>query len=181
MIRVSTTFDECAVYFMIEEELEKRARLYCDTKGMRLVVNPILGFGSDGRVWRTSAGTAVKAFEMAKCYTQEQECYRRLSGARVVEIDGLAVPAMEGFDDKLMVVEMSIVQKPYLLDFGKVHLDKPPPYYKDANVMSDLTSRIEDDFGDQAFRIYGVLSTLTSFGIWYTDPSCRNICLEENE
>ena len=32
---------------------------------------------------------------------------------------------------------MTIVSPPFLLDFGKVYLDSPPPYWDDLEIMSN--------------------------------------------
>lgn len=80
----------------------------------------MLGYGSDGSVWTTSRHTAVKALYFQKNFDHELECYLRLKQANVRSIGLFDIPILEDFDKKLMVLEMSIVQPPYLLDFGKV-------------------------------------------------------------
>ena len=62
--------------------------------------------------------TAVRAFERRKNYIDELACYQRFKAKRVTHLSGFAVPELLGFSDELSIVEMTIVQPPYLLDFG---------------------------------------------------------------
>jgi hypothetical protein len=131
-----TTQEEYSVGFMLGDLIEN-SEAYCESKGIQLIREPLLGAGTDGTVWQTQEGTAVKAFERGKNYFLELECYRRFQDQGVNQILGFAVPELEGYSDSLMVVEMTIVEAPYLLDFGKVYLDAPPEYYADKVMMQN--------------------------------------------
>ncbi|MEM9354283.1 MAG: hypothetical protein AAGA92_14850 [Planctomycetota bacterium] len=157
--------------------LYNKAKAYCESKGRRLSEEAKLGAGTDGAVWKTGAGTAVKACERPKNYSLELECYQRLARERVTEIHGLAVPELEGYSDELLVIEMTIVQPPYLLDFGKVYLDTPPDYFDDAERLDTWRAMWNELFGDDAPRVQTVLNALTRFGIYYVDPKPANIHL----
>lgn len=105
------------------------------------------------------------------------ECYQRFQAQRIRELDGFAIPFLEDFDEALMAIEMTLVDPPYLLDFGKVHIDAPPPYHGDpqllANAFAEWRERFGSDWQDVAF----VLKTLEKrFGIFYADPRPSNIC-----
>ncbi len=110
-----------------DSELFKRAIAYCESTGIGLNMEQRLGYGTDGTVWESSANSAVKAVKRWKNYDVERESYRRLRDHGVTELAGFAIPSLIGFDDSLMVIEMDIVNPPYLIDFGKVYLDAPPP------------------------------------------------------
>lgn len=161
---------------MDKKELQKRAATYCKLSGTRLIPNPALGHGTDGSVWRSTGKTAVKAFYYEKNYHDELECYKRLQNAEITQIKELAVPALEGSSLEFLVVEMSIVQPPYLLDFGKVYIDRPPPYASDAQCMSNWHAEVRDLFEDRASEVYIVLHILKKLGIHYVDPKPANIC-----
>lgn len=143
--------------------------------GKSRLTNPILGNGTDGIVWRTKQRTAIKAFYLEKNYSNELECYYRLKESKITEINGLAVPMLEGFNDELMIVEMSIVQRPYLLDFGKVYIDEFPPYQHDSDLLSQWHEELRELFENDVGAVYAILDKLKELGIYYVDPKPANI------
>ena len=73
----------------------------------------------------TSEESAVKAHYHMESYMKERDAYFRLRQASVHEIRGLNVPQLLDCNDDLRIIEMSVVSKPYLLDFAGVSLDHP--------------------------------------------------------
>ena len=159
----------------MKNELISNATEFCTITSSELIANPALGHGTDGSVWRTSRGTAVKSFFYEKNYRDELECYLRLMKYEISEICGLAVPTYEDSSDSLLTLEMSIVQKPYLLDFGKVYIDEPPPYFGDRQLMENWYAEVRDLFESDAETVHSVLFFLQKFGIYYVDPKPANI------
>ena len=160
---------------MVMHRLRLNAEKYCHDNSCELFDKAILGAGEDGEIWRTCSDTAVKAFYREKNYVNELECYRRLHSSGWTQIDGLAVPLLEGSSDDLLIIEITIVQPPRILDFGKVYIDRPPPYWKDELVIKDLNDRIDEHYGENAARVHLVLHKLKSLGIYYADPRPGNI------
>jgi hypothetical protein len=158
---------------MTTDTLINNALAYCEHNGRQLIRKPVLGYGTDGTVWQTKEGTAVKAFELRKNYVNAVRSYRRLSERKLSEICGLSVPFFEGCDGTHMCIEMSIVQPPYLLDFGKVYIDRPPPYARGP--MPGWHAQLREDFGENIQEVYRVISYLKSIGIYYVDPKPANI------
>lgn len=153
-----------------------RAELYCESKQMRLIRQPILGHGADGSVWRTSVDSAVKALEREENFRNELTCYQRFQNAGVMHIGRFAVPYLEGYSESLRVIEMSYVDPPYLLDFAKVYLDKPLPYFGDPQLMRTAYSEWRERFGKDWQLVANVLGILKDrFGIYYVDPRPTNI------
>ena len=113
---------------MNTSELEALANQYAQARRLEIVVARPLGFGQDGRVWRTQRASAIKVIERPQTYNRERSCYQRLAEHGIRKINGLSVPELIDFDDSLQVIEIGVVQPPYLLDFGKAFLDKPPDY-----------------------------------------------------
>ncbi len=105
----------------------------------------------------------------------ELECYRRFEAKGITCVNNLAVPHLVGFDSQWLIIEMSIVEPPYLLDFGKVYLDRPPPYWNDEEVMAGWMDECRELFGADYRALLSVLAKLRSFGIWYVDPKPANI------
>lgn len=159
-----------------DELLLARATSYANSRKIHVLRKEKLGHGSDGAVWRTNRPSAVKALESEPKYKNELECYRRLKRAAVKSLAGFDVPVLEGWDDGLMVVEMSIVTPPYLLDFGKVWIDQPPPYYFDRQRVANAQADGRELFGKNWQDVEVVLYQLRKkFGIYYADPRPGNI------
>jgi hypothetical protein len=62
----------------------------------------------------------------ADAYLREKRAYERLKGAGVRTVRGFNVPQLLGCDDALPVIEMTIVQRPFVLDFAGAYLDVRP-------------------------------------------------------
>jgi hypothetical protein len=159
---------------MAASDLEVRARLYAEALGIS--IEKRLGYGSDGCVWKTSRRTAIKVFESSKIYEVELECYRRLERAGVTEICGFAVPRLASHSDELLVVEMSLVNPPYVLDFGKVTLDRQPDY--PPATIAYAREEQKEWWGDLYPTIRSIVGRLQSLGIFYADPKPGNIMPE---
>jgi len=165
---------------MIDDSLLlARASDYAHSRGIFLQEEPRIGHGSDGSVWKTSRNSAVKVLELQQNYTNELECYRRLRDAGVSHLSGFDIPVLEGFDDRLRVIEMTIVQPPYLLDFGKVHLDAPPPYWDDKLLRANAYQEWRERFDNRWEEVARVLGILEKYGIYYVDPRPGNIDMGE--
>jgi hypothetical protein len=152
-----------------------RAQSYADANKVALIREDPFGYGMDGTIWRTSRHSVVKVFEHERNFRDEWECYRRFASAQVESVLGFAVPELIGFHDKLWVLEISIVSPPFLLDFGKVYLDAPPPYWDDAEVMGHWHAEGQDNFGSRWSKVLSVIGSLQKYGIYYVDPKPGNI------
>ena len=154
--------------------LERNARNYAELLELHVDFESPLGYGNDGTVWKTSRRTANKAIERKSKYDLELFCYQRLAEEGVASLDEFAVPELIGNSDELLVIEMTIVSPPYIVDFAKVWLDKEPDFPEDA--VEERLRRAEDDFGDDWPAVARLLWTLkTRFGIYYTDPNLGKI------
>jgi len=113
---------------MDRADLVRRVQEYADRKG--LVVGKPLGSGVHGSVWaaeyQTSGGrTALKVHEGEPAYFRERDVYLRLRGRGITAIRGCNVPELIDFDDQLLLIEMTVVIRPFVLDFGGAYLDQP--------------------------------------------------------
>ena len=133
-----------------------------------------LGSGKDGEVYRTSRNTAVKGVQAAEIYQRERDCYLRLGDVGLTDICGLRLPEMIDHDANHLVIEMTIVSPPFLLDFGSAYLDEPPDFPDDviANWLEELKERFEDRYDD----VLNVLAELDSqAGIHLFDVHPHNL------
>src|SRR4051794_30336639 len=77
-----------------------------------------LGPGQDGIVFQTNRFTAVKLFDQPTRYFRELEVYQILSLKGISVIAGHNVPRFIRADDTLHALEISIVKRPFVLDFA---------------------------------------------------------------
>jgi hypothetical protein len=132
-------------------------------------------------VWRASLPPprtehAVKVFERRTNYERERNAYVRLGERSVTQLYEFEVPTRKDHDDDLMVIEMTIVRPPFIVDFGKAYVDHRPPYINDTDIMSEAEAKCIEGFGEKRWRqIQRALWKLEALGIWYIDPTPGNI------
>lgn len=111
---------------------------------------------------RQHTRSAIKIHEHEAFYQRERDIYLRLRDWQVVQIDECQVPQLHGYDDELWVIEMSIVSRPYVLDFAGAYLDAEPEFSEE--VWADWRTEKEEQFGDDWPRIQTVLRKLRRYG-----------------
>lgn len=84
------------------------------------------------------------------------------------------MPCLYGADEKLGVIEMSIVQPPCLIDFAGVYLDFPPDFTQEAwDIWLDQK---EDEFESDWPRANAIYQYLIDhYGMYYLDLAPRNL------
>jgi hypothetical protein len=83
-----------------------------------------------------------------------------------------------GADDQLLIIEMTIVEKPFLLDFGGAYLDRAPDFPE--NVWEEWRQQKEEQFGRNWQVVEGILMILRTYGIHLIDVHPRNIAFLED-
>jgi hypothetical protein len=159
------------------QQLLDRAQKYADANGIRISSIVEFGHGMDGSVWVSNRESAIKVIRNRKNYADELESYRRLQREDIRFLCGFAVPRLIGFNDELQVIEMNVVQKPYLLDFGKVHFDgEERRIFDESELSRERTAARSRYTAADWSRVAMVLHTLQSkYGIYYVDPRPTNI------
>lgn len=153
--------------FSIQVRLEE----FCHQHGIQPVRR--LGFGKDGTVWSTSSFNAVKVYASEVPFAQEVRVYRRLAEHSVMAINGHHVPQVVRVDEELGVLEMTMVERPFVLDFASARLDEPFDF--SAEVMEEWWERKRDDFGPDWGAAVGILRALEKLGVYMTDVHPGNI------
>ncbi len=130
---------------------EPLRRLHEYVKRNNLTLDSELGFGVHGIVYTTKSSSseppsAIKAHERDVEYFRERDAYMRLLEKDIFVIRGCAVPQLLYFADDLWILEMTIVTRPYVLDFGGAYLDNPPDFSEE--VISDYLAEKREQFGD---------------------------------
>jgi hypothetical protein len=168
----------------MEKLLIHNAQAYALRRGLRIAER--LGFGIHGVIFvaenNTKAGkTAVKAHRSAEPYFRERSVYERLSRIGVHELLGFNVPQSIAFDDELRVIEMTIVARPFVLDFAGAYLDIPPDFPEETWAEWEIEKR--EQFEERWPTVQTVLAALEGFDIrwWMSLPAISHFLTETTE
>jgi hypothetical protein len=154
----------------------QNAQSYAAIHGLRLVER--LGFGIHGTIFATenntkAGSTAIKALNSIEFYLRERNAYQRLQAASVTEITGFHVPQLIRFNDELLIVEMTIVTRPFLLDFAGAYLDAPPKFPPETWDAWECEKR--EQFENRWPIVRRALDALEDLDIYMVDVSPTNI------
>lgn len=160
----------------MDDILVQNAEAYA--KQRKIVFAEELGSGIHGAVRvvednRNFRRFAVKFHRYADAYFRERTIYQRLVEHGVVTIRGFNVPQLIEWSDELLAVEMTIVDRPFVLDFAGAWLDEPPEFTDEA--WADWAAEKEELFGDRWREVQAVLAALRSHGVFMLDVSPANI------
>lgn len=133
-----------------------------------------LGFGVEGFVFSNEQDRAYKIFSSFQRYRAEKETYQRLLECEVTSLLEFAVPVLLGWNDDLLIIEMTTVQPPYIIDFAMSFLDFPRDFNDEQ--MEEWWSRVADMYGDRFPRVRALWDELVErCGIYYYDIAPRNV------
>ncbi|MGO9466993.1 MAG: hypothetical protein ACLQVF_22865 [Isosphaeraceae bacterium] len=165
---------------MDRDDLIDRARQYAARQGLGLL--GLLGAGIDGSVFAAECQakggrSAVKGHVREVGYCRERDAYLRLRECGVTTIRGCNVPALIDFDDDLWCIEMTVVSRPFLLDFAGANLDEPPDF--SPEVLSDWQAKKAEQFGADLPEVEAILGALERFGIYMLDVNPGNVSFDD--
>ncbi len=165
---------------MTRPELFQRAQLYCVQRGMAIVEQ--LGFGVHGNVFAVEnqirgGSSAIKVHERQQAYCRERDVYLHLERSGLKEVHGCAVPEMLAYDDQLWVIEMTIVTRPFVLDFAGAYLGWPPDFSDD--VLADWRAEKQEQFGPRWPEVQAILRELEAYGVFMVDVNPGNVAFCE--
>jgi hypothetical protein len=167
----------------MEQRLAQVARAYADKHKLQL--GQRLGFGMHGIIFvaednpKTSdhGKTAIKVHRSAEPYVRERDVYVHLKDENVAQILEFNVPQIVRFDDELLVVEMSIVTRPFVLDFAGAYLRGVPEFSEDAWATWEADK--QEQFESHWPEVQEVLSALKVLGIHMVDVTPSNIAFAD--
>ena len=165
---------------MSEELVMQSALAYAERRGLTLAER--LGFGIHGIIHvaetKSRGGkTALMAHYEREFYSRELAVYERLRSAGVVELLGFNVPQLLRVDEELRVIEMTIVTRPFLLDFAGAHLDQPP-FFSDE-IWAAWEHEKQDQFESRWPKVCELLGELEKLEVFMVDVSPSNIAFAE--
>jgi hypothetical protein len=142
-----------------------------------------LGSGIHGLVYLIQGntalgGTALKVFQVREFFERELSVYERLRAAQIREILGFSVPQLIGADNELLALEMTVVERPYVLDFAGAYLDNDAPWFEDEKWETWETDKREK-FGARWAEVQAVLAALEEYGIHLLDVNPGNVAFAE--
>jgi hypothetical protein len=167
----------------INDEPLRRAEAYAQRNGW--VLREQLGFGVHGIVLvadsqpetgPSPARAAVKAFRHLVHYVRERDVYLRLKAHGVEAIRGCRVPRLLDHDDDLQIIAMTLVTRPFVLDFAGAHLDQPPEFSEE--VLADWVADKREQYGPRWPEVQAILAVLETYGVYMEDVSPGNISFE---
>ena len=72
-----------------------------------------------------------------------------------------------------MIIEMTIVSPPFVLDFADAYLDQPPTFSDE--VLEEWREEKKEQFGPRWPEVQRVLRSLEAIGIFMTDVKPGNV------
>ena len=164
----------------MDEALIENALAYAARHQLQLAER--LGFGIHGMIVvvenKSKGGkTAIKAHRADEPYRRERDVYERLKQAGVTEVLGFNVPQFIQADDDLRAIEMSIVTRPFLLDFAGAYPGVPPEFPDE--VRSDWEAGMREQFEARWPEVQAVLAALEEWDIHMVDVSPSNIAFDD--
>jgi hypothetical protein len=140
--------------------IDPRVADYETRHGCRLLGVLGAGRGQDGMVMRSDRLTAVKFFDRLDRFQREWEVYHLLTTRGIHNVAGHEIPRLIDADEQLRAIEMSIVERPFLLDFAGAKRPHEVPDFEQHVIdehMERLVELFEGRVGDalhvvEAFR-----------------------------
>jgi hypothetical protein len=157
-------------------DLVRRLHEYADRNG--LAVERQLGAGVHGIVFSAAhqaegGRSAVKVHERAADYARERDVYLRLRANGVTAVRGCNVPELIAFDDELWALQMTVVARPFVLDFAGAFLDQPPNFPDE--VLAEWQAEKQEQFGPRWGEVQAILRFLEGYGVFMIDVNPGNV------
>ncbi len=141
-------------------------------------ISGIIGSGKDGIVFSTSRSTAIKVYRRDDSFENELAVYQRMDRLSIAQASGHAIPLLIGWKaEQPPLIEMTIVQPPYVIDFAHAALDEPPDF--PPEVIDDWHERLRDAFGSRYSQAMAVYNQLTRWGVYHMDFNPRNVAFAD--
>lgn len=164
----------------LDDDLVRRALEYAKRRGRRL--GKRLGAGAHGNVFATefqpenqapAIDSAIKVFRQEPDSVRERNAYLRLRDRGIEAVLSCNIPSLLRYDDELWVVEMTVVARPFLLDFAGAYLDRAPSFPEEVLVEWRLEKA--EEFGADWPRVQTVIAMLQRYGIFMIDVNPGNV------
>ncbi len=160
----------------MNENLIVTAQLYASRRGLEITER--LGSGKDGTVLvakrkMASAKVAIKAHRFEETYLREKLAYERLRKLEINSIQGFNIPQIADFDDDLRILEMTIVERRFVLDFAAAYLDRRPEF--PPEIWAEWEAEKREQFEGRWPIVEDILNSFEEIGMYLMDVSAANI------
>lgn len=165
----------------VDNILNLRAAAYAERR--QIVFREQLGCGVQGivRVAENNVNFerfAVKVHRETEAYYRERLIYQRLGEHGIVRLRGFNVPQLLGWDDDCLAIEMTIVARPFVLDFAGAWLDTQPEF--SAEAWRYWEDEKLEQFGVERWReVLAVLALLRTYGVYMHDVTPTNVAFRD--
>jgi hypothetical protein len=161
---------------MDRSDLVRRCHEFANRHGLAL--GEELGAGVQGIVISAKSQAeegrfAIKAHKQEPDYFRERDAYLRLQSLGITEVRGCNVPELITHDDELWIIVMTVVARPFVLDFGGAFLDRPPEFADD--IMAEWQQEKQEQFGSRWPKVRAIINELQAHGIYLIDANPGNI------
>ena len=131
-------------FIMSDELIIGNAQAYA--LGRQLQLTERLGFGVHGIIFsaenKAHLGKSVlKAHRDEEPFLRELMIYEQLKAENMGELLGFNIPDLLGADNTLCVIEMSLVARPFVLDFAGAYLSKLPEFSEEIWAEWEIEKR----------------------------------------
>src|SRR5688500_15227354 len=134
---------------MMDRSTPPNIMLYAERN--QLKIEDRLGFGIHGTVFqafnKNGMDVAVKHHTELDPFLRELDVFCRLDEYRVREVFGFAVPQLLNVDEDLRILEMTIVSRPFILDFGGAYLDVKPSFTPE--IWEEWETKRREEYGER--------------------------------
>ncbi len=166
----------------MDEILIQNARTYAAQHRLQLAER--LGFGIHGIIFGTEGNpeahqiaTAIKVLRAREPFSRELAIYQRLKAAGITTFLGFNVPQLLCHDDGMCIIEMTIVARPFVLDFAGAYLDAAPEFPDEVWDQWLIDKR--EQYEARWPQVQAVLDALEKFDIHMVDVSPSNIAFDD--
>lgn len=145
----------------IPSEVLQRRDEYCRSRSRD--IQDLRGYGVDAFIWQATNDHILKVFRRPRGFDRERDIYLRLQQRSLYRLQGFWIPILVDYDDAELVLEMTFVRPPYILDFAACGLDQCPPGFDpyDPHWIAEQSRKFGRDWPDvqrllDALRQYGI-------------------------
>jgi hypothetical protein len=165
---------------MENTDLLRRSREFANRHGLTL--GEQLGAGVQGIVFSAKSQSeegrlAVKVHKQEPDYWRERDAYSRLNEHGISTLRGCNVPELIAYDDELWIIEMTVVSRPFVLDFGGAFLDGAPEFSEE--ILDEWRAEKQEQFGSRWPEVQAIIRDLQGYGIFLIDVNPGNISFAE--
>jgi hypothetical protein len=147
----------------------------------QLQIGNRLGFGIHGSVFKAKGkdGTsvAIKYHSELDPFQREFEVYARLDEYGIKQVGGFFIPQLLAIDEDLRILEMTIVSRPFVVDFGGAYLDVKPAFTPE--IWEEWEAKRREEYGERWPIVRRILDAFEEMDIYIIDVHPSNIAFRD--